>query len=252
MVWDYAPLDNLELQYGENYFSNDNPKGGYANYIEGMAINRKTFEDRIKKIEKNASLGKLLDVGCALGDCVQIAKNRGWDAYGIELSSFAVSKAKKKKLKVFQGTLESAKLPSGVKFDVVMMQDVIEHVRQPIAELRRIRKMLKPGGIVFLVTPDIGGIWHRVLGSNWYHYKQGEHIMYFSQKSLTKALEVAGFSTPKAYKTYHVMSAGYILNRLKFYYPRLFERLERMISKTKFKDIPFRIYAGEIEAWATK
>lgn len=253
MVWDHAPLDNLELQYGENYFSNDNPKGGYANYVEGMAINRKTFEDRIKKLEKILGRkGSLLDIGCALGDCVQIAEKRGWDAYGLELSEFAVKIAKKKKLKIFQGTLEESKLPKDLRFDVVMMQDVIEHVRDPLAELRRIKKVLKPGGVVFLVTPDIGGLWHTILRSSWYHYKQGEHIMYFSNKSLSKALELLGYSGVECHKTYHVMSLGYIANRLKFYNPRIFDLFGTLVSKTRFKNIPFRVYAGEIEAWGIK
>src|SRR5687768_741808 len=91
MIWDPYPPDNVEGQYEESYFNNENPKGGYANYFEGMAINRKTFIDRLKRIEKKVDKkGKLLDVGSALGDCLAEAKKLGWkDPEGIEVSKYA-------------------------------------------------------------------------------------------------------------------------------------------------------------------
>ena len=194
MVWDPFPPGDVGAVYGENYFVNDNPKGGYANYFEGMNINKRTFYERIKRINKKAEeKGRMLDVGSALGDSLIEARRLGWkDVTGVELSGFAAGKAKERGINVRVGTLKSAKFPPN-HFDVVTLQDVIEHVEDPESEMREIYRVLKPGGFVFIVTPDVDGIWSGLMGSAWYHYKPGEHIMYFSQKTLRKVLTDAKF-----------------------------------------------------------
>lgn len=252
MVWDPFPPEDEKGQYDKSYFQNDNPKGGYTNYFEGMRINKKTFSDRLNKIEKRFGKGKLLDVGCALGDCLSEAKKMGWrDSEGIEVSSFAVSVARKKGLKVTQGTLESVK-PKNESFDVVTYQDVIEHIKDPMLELSKVYKILKKKGVVFLVTPDVSGLWQKILGSLWYHYKPREHIMYFSQKSLALALEKSGFTNIMTRRTYHVLSLEYILSRLKYYSPGIFGALLSLAVLLKVKDLSFKSYTGEIEAWGQK
>lgn len=253
MVWDYQFEQENEAQYEKLYFKNDNPKGGYANYFDGMAINKKTFAHRLKKIEKKlGKKGKLLDVGCALGDCLMVARDLGWeDCQGLELSEYASSFAKKRGLNVSRGTLFSKKFPKNY-FDVVTMFDVIEHVDDPIKQLKEIYRILKPGGIVLLVTPDIGGFWSKLLGSNWYHYKPGEHLLYFSQEPTCLALKKVGFKKIQTYKTFHVMSLEYIFNRLRFYSPVLFGTMLKVARKSNLKNLPFRVYAGELEAWGVK
>lgn len=255
LVWDSNSLENVLLQYDKSYFLNDNPKGGYTNYFEGMKINRKTFVDRLLKIEKRLGFkGKLLDVGAALGDCLEVAQNLGWnDACGVEVSKFAVTEARKRGVKNMQNsTLEESSYKHN-EFDAITYQDVIEHVPDPIKELKTAYKYLKKGGIIFLVTPDIGGYWHKLLKSMWYHYKSGEHIMYFSQSNLRLALEKSGFSNIETRITYHVLSVEYVLSRLKYYSPFIFDNLIKIVSKfPKLKNFAFRAYTGEIEAWGTK
>jgi 2-polyprenyl-3-methyl-5-hydroxy-6-metoxy-1,4-benzoquinol methylase len=252
LVWDPFPLNNVLGQYEENYFINDNPKGGYANYFAGMQINKRTFEHRLKKIKQRYGKGKLLDVGCALGDCLEIAKKNGWsNVEGVEVSKYAAGIARKKGLKVKNTTLEK----SGFKensFDVVTYQDVIEHLTDPLDELERIYKILKTGGVVFLVTPDVGGWWSRILGPLWYHYKPHEHLVYFSKDAIYFAMKKAGFENIRIKKTYHVLSLEYILSRLKYYQPGMFELILKIIGRTPFKNIPFIAYTGELEAWGEK
>jgi SAM-dependent methyltransferase len=252
MVWDPSPGDARSF-YEKNYFINDNPKGGYANYFEGMKINKKTFSKRLNQIEKRLGFkGMLLDVGCALGDCLEEAKILGWqDIFGLEISSYASSFAQKRGLPVKNGIL-SDKLFAENFFDVVAYQDVIEHISDPLNELKLAHKALKPGGYIFLVTPDIGGYWARILGSLWYHFKPGEHIMYFSKRSLEIALKEAGFAGIEIRITYHVLSLEYILNRLRYYWPWFFKLMLKIVGKLKIKDKAFRAYTGELEAWARR
>ena len=253
MVWDPFSLESLEDQYDKSYFENDNPKGGYANYFEGMRINKKTFSDRLKRLEKlYTKKGKLLDVGCALGDCLLEARRLGWkEVEGLEVSPFACEFARKRGLKVKSGDLRRAGFLKA-SFDVITYQDVIEHIDDPLAELRIAKKILKSKGMIFLVTPDIDGFWHKVLGSLWYHFKPGEHVFYFSQKTLKLILEKAGFVNIKTRRTYHVLSIEYVLNRLKYYAPNLFGGLLKLAQKIGFGSWSFRVYTGEIEAWGYK
>jgi 2-polyprenyl-3-methyl-5-hydroxy-6-metoxy-1,4-benzoquinol methylase len=253
MVWDPFPSEKVELLYDKNYFLNDNPKGGYANYFEGMNINKKTFYERIKRINKKVTIkDKMLDVGSALGDSLVEARKLGWkNLYGVELSDYAAGEARKKKLKINVGTIHSAGFPDNY-FDAVTIQDVIEHVRDPRYELKEVFRIMKPGGCIFVVTPDVGGIWAKILGRLWYHYKPGEHIMYFTQNSLSLALCSAGFKNVKTKKTYHIMSTEYILNRLRYYSPVMFGLLLWIAKNSFLGRISFRVYSGEIEAWGQK
>lgn len=253
MVWDPNPPKDLKSVYRENYFVNDNPKGGYANYFEGMNVNKRTFHERIKRINKKIlARGRMLDVGCALGDSLIEAKRLGWkNLYGVEMSEYASKKAGLRGLNIKEGTLDGAKFPDNY-FDIVTLQDVIEHIKDPKEEVREIYRILKPGGFVFIVSPDVDGLWAKLLGKAWYHYKPREHIMYFSQKTLKTVLENAGFMNIETGRTYHIMSLEYIFSRLRYYTPWVFERLLGLVKGGAFGNFSFRVYAGEIEAWGQK
>ena len=253
MVWDPFPPVNAFSRYDRNYFINENPKGGYANYFEGMKINKKTFYQRLLRIEKRiGGKGRLLDVGCALGDCLSEAKILGWtDVVGLEVSSFAFQFAKRRGLKVKLGTLSKTFFKPNT-FDAVLYQDVVEHIKDPLNELIKVKKVLKPRGLVFLVTPDIEGLWSKLLGRFWYHYKPGEHLNYFSQKTIKSVLKKSGFVNIKTQETFHVLSVEYVLNRLRFYSPSFFGFLIKLAKKIGISNLAFRGYIGEFEAWAQK
>jgi 2-polyprenyl-3-methyl-5-hydroxy-6-metoxy-1,4-benzoquinol methylase len=251
-VWDYNPPENELLIYNESYFVNANPKGGYANYFEGMKINKKTFAERLRRIQKKYGQGKLLDVGCALGDCLVEAKKLGWrDPVGLEISNYAVEKARARNLNVIPGYLSDTTFPKE-SFTIVLYQDVLEHVKDPALELKRAFKIIKKGGVIFLVTPDVEGLWNKILGRLWYHYKPREHIMYFSPRSLSMALQKAGFTNIETRGTYHLLSLEYVLNRLSYYSPSVFNFILKLIRITSLKNLSFKAYTGEIEAWGEK
>lgn len=253
MVWDPYSLENPLSQYEKNYFINDNPKGGYSNYFEGMKINRKTFKSRLKRITKKTGFKNgLLDLGSALGDCLLEAKSLGWtEALGLEPSKYACETSKKRGVNAICSTLEKANFKPN-QFNVVTSQDVLEHVKDPVTHLKKIKEILKSKGYLFVVTPNIDGSWSRILGSRWYHYKPGEHINYFSPKTVVKALSKAGFMNITVHPTYHIMSLEYILNRCQYYFPHVLGFLLLLVKNWKVKDIPFKLYTGEIEVWAQK
>ncbi|OGM05500.1 hypothetical protein A2125_00280 [Candidatus Woesebacteria bacterium GWB1_43_5] len=252
LVWDFSiTREDIDI-YKKKYFANEDSKGGYANYFEGMRVNRRTFADRLVKLEqKLGKKGKLLDVGCALGECLIEAKNLGWKGIeGVELSEFACRFARNRGLKIKRGVLGNSYAANS--FDAVVYQDVIEHIPDPVGELKKARRVLRHGGIIFLVTPDIGGFWSKLLGARWYHFKPREHLIYFSQSSMRSALGKAGFSKIETAGTYHILSIEYIVNRLKYYFPSACGMVLAILRKTPLKDIPVKSYTGELEAWGKK
>lgn len=253
MVWDPFPQDNLLSQYSENYYINNNPKGGYANYFEGMKVNSKTFYMRLKRLKRQLkTTGKLLDLGCALGDCLLEAKKLGWvNPVGLDTSKYACEQCKERGLKAFCGTLDTVKLPPD-SFDLVTSQDVIEHVTDPVSELKRILRVMKPGATLFIVTPEMGGYWQHLLRGWWYHYKPGEHVVYFSQITIKKALDKAGYINITTSATPHIMSVEYILKRLCYYSPLIFGALLKVAKFFSLDQLSLRVYTGELEAMAQK
>jgi SAM-dependent methyltransferase len=248
---DTRPLAATAL-YDADYYATDNPKGGYANYFLDSAVNRRTFRDRIEAIERRyGRRGRLLDVGCALGDFLLEAKAAGWDVEGVEISHFAAQRARERGLRVTAGRLEELDLPAA-SFDVVTLYDTIEHLADPIGTLAAVRRLLVPGGIVHLVTPNVGGLQAGVLGRYWYHYKPGEHLFYFAPRTLRGAVESAGMRWEGWSRSASYLTFTYVFNRLRYYAPAPFALLEWLGRTLRFGPYAFRVDVGEMEAWGRR
>jgi ubiquinone/menaquinone biosynthesis C-methylase UbiE len=124
--------------------------------------------------------GKLLDIGCATGDFLSVAQEE-YKVEGLELSEWSSKIAKTRGFIIHTCPISS--LPNTSEFDVVTLWGVIEHFESPKAEIERICRILKPAGYVCVWTGDINSWLARVLGKKWW-YIQGQHIQFFSKKSL--------------------------------------------------------------------
>ncbi len=238
--------------YDADYYSTESAKGGYANYVLDAEINRITFTERLRAIEKRLGRkGNLLDVGCALGDFVEVAREEGWDAEGVEISAFAAEAARRRGLRVRTGVLEDLDLPAG-GYDAITLYDVIEHLTDPVRTLREVTRLLAPGGILHIVTPNVGGIQARVLGRRWYHYKPGEHIYLFSPATIRKALGMTRLRWIGTARSGSHVTLTYVFSRLRYYAPALFGALETLGRTVRFGPVPFKLYVGEMEVWAQK
>jgi SAM-dependent methyltransferase/Flp pilus assembly protein TadD len=138
--------------------------------------------------------GRLLDVGCAHGAVLLAARQRGWTVAGFEISAESVGIARGEfGLDVVQGDhLDQAGFPDGA-FDVVTMQHVLEHVVDPLRLLRAARRLLRPGGLLWLAVPNFGGFLASTLGARWGWVTYPNHLVYFTPQTLGLALERAGF-----------------------------------------------------------
>jgi SAM-dependent methyltransferase/GT2 family glycosyltransferase len=169
----------------------------------------------LKELHKFKKVGRLLDIGCATGFLLSEAQKAGFEVHGVDISEWAVKCAQDalKLDNVFCGKLDETEFPSGY-FDVVILKDMIEHLPEPRNTLIKIRRMLKPNGLIYVNTPDISSLISRILRAKWWGIKQ-EHLYYFTKKSFYKMLQVSGFTPIKCKRSPRVFSFKYWLRRLK-------------------------------------
>jgi 2-polyprenyl-3-methyl-5-hydroxy-6-metoxy-1,4-benzoquinol methylase len=159
--------------------------------------------------------GRLLDVGCSTGYFLNAARVH-YDVQGIEPSRQAARYARETlKLNVLEGGLDDAPVTPG-SFNAVTMNDVIEHLTDPLAALKRIHELLAPNGIFYLVTPNVGSLTARLLGRRWWGLRPA-HIYYFSGPTLKAMLEKAGFEVVLSRSYGRAFSGRYWVSRVKNY-----------------------------------
>jgi 2-polyprenyl-3-methyl-5-hydroxy-6-metoxy-1,4-benzoquinol methylase len=131
---------------------------------------RQCFRDRLRRIRAMKGDGRLLDVGCATGIFLDMARAQGFQVFGVEPTPYLAAEASARLgLDVYAGTLERANLPA-LSFDVVTLFHVIEHVSSPLNLLTEVHRILKPGGLLCLETPSVDGLWFRIMDSHWRQY----------------------------------------------------------------------------------
>lgn len=142
---------------------------------------------------QNQHAKKWLDVGCGTGDLLEIAAQNGWVVSGTEMTVAAAQQARSKLgSRVWVGDINTLILPEN-SYDLITSYHVIEHLLEPVQMLKRLYVLTKPGGIVFVETPNIGSLGARIRGAKWSQIKPPEHISYFQPASLKYAFRQAGF-----------------------------------------------------------
>lgn len=184
-------------RYDEDYFAGAG-ECGYGGYLQDRPLILANFARRARWIAGLGAGARVLDVGAAYGFFVAAARAEGFDAIGLEpVPPCATFAARELGVEVRTGLIETADLEPA-SFDVVTMFDVIEHLADPAAALRRIRTLLAPGGLLVAETGDLGGLLRRVVGSGWYYYDPPQHLTYFSVASLGHLLRATGFEEPSS------------------------------------------------------
>src|SRR2546422_247819 len=136
--------------------------------------------------------GRLLDVGCGSGQFLAQMQQLGWEVMGVEPDPVAAGVAHRMfHLNVASGTLEGARLPES-SFDVVTMNHVIEHVPDPIGSLRECNRVLREGGRLIVVTPNVDSLGHRFFNRSWRGLEVPRHLQLFTLQALGACAERAG------------------------------------------------------------
>jgi len=198
-------LDYEEDYYKElhkNHFSMyKKRKGDYSN---NPKINQ--FRRVINTIEKYSPIGKILDIGCAEGVFLDIAKQKGWDCYGIDISKYATKYASDNfDIKVKTGELNEKIYPNEF-FNVITLWDTIEHVKDPNKIILIVNKIIKKDGLLFILTINEDSLINRIAH---FIYKLSfgiikypivklhpiHHLHHFSKKTIKNLLNKHGFKS---------------------------------------------------------
>ncbi len=145
--------------------------------------------------------GTLLDVGCGDGTFAAEMKRRGWNVRGTDFDPAAAARARSDHdISVDVGDLVQLAYEAS-SLDVVTARHVIEHVYDPVEFAAECWRLLKPGGQLVLVTPNVGSLGHRHFGPRWRGLEQPRHLHLFDPRSMRALLERAGIHDAKVFST---------------------------------------------------
>ena len=147
-----------------------------------------SIDKRVKNIDKEK---RWLDIGCGYGALLSAASERGYSLYGIEPSKDCQKKLKEFNVEVYDD-LSLAPFTEGY-FDVISLKQVIEHLFDPKEIVEQAFRLLKPGGVLWIATPNTKGLGMKIMKRDHPSYQRG-HINMFSTKTLRRLVADAGFT----------------------------------------------------------
>lgn len=164
---------------------------------------RDTLHQQFRSLPKRSSKpsGKLLDVGCGNGAYLQLAQSAGWVVQGLDFDHLAVAAARHSGLEVQQGGLAQLEEIAPASFDRVTLSHVLEHVHDPVSWLQALKRVLVPGGTLWLQTPNIDSLGHARFNQDWRDLDPPRHLTLWTYACLRQKLAEAGFREIRRLRT---------------------------------------------------
>jgi SAM-dependent methyltransferase len=247
--------ETLSAIYGKHYYD---AWGLHSDASTVSQLKKATFSYVLGQLPPLPSGAKLLDCGAATGFLLEIAKERGFEPYGVELSEFGANAIAEKfgAGHAFRGEIENASFPDAKpgSFQAITMCDYIEHVRNPRRVLERARKLLAKGGVIALTTPDTDSLTHRTLAKGWSHYKV-EHLYYFGHDNIAQVLHAAGFNHVEFKPLWKALNLKYIREQFEVYPHPVLSKIARGLGQVvpnKLQAQTIRLLTGEMLAIARR
>jgi SAM-dependent methyltransferase len=186
--------ESLERFYADYRIDDKRPLGDFDPERRG----RKTRN--LSRITRWQPSGRFLGVGCGDGLELVLARELGFDVTGVEIDAARAEEiAERLGLEMVAGDLREADLAVGT-WSVIFMDQVLEHLKQPAAYLRRAWELLEPVGVLYIGVPNIRSISSelksfkdriglRAKARRGSHYDTWQHVSYFAPRQLASALE---------------------------------------------------------------
>lgn len=178
------------IKHYEGYGRND--------YLSPITVKR--YHQILDQFEPFRKTNNIIDIGCGIGYFAEVAKERGWNVYGTEFTDEAIAICKKKGINMQQGKVNPSHYPNE-HFDMITSFEVIEHINNPLEEIEIFFKILRPGGGVYLTTPNFNSISRLLSGPDWTVVGYPEHLSYYTPSSINKLLNKFGFKKRKVETT---------------------------------------------------
>src|SRR6266851_4622712 len=232
-VWPVPSADFLDSIYrNSSYYAGSEDSIGFKDYASLEPARKRMFARHLVRIEDDVRPGRILDVGCANGDFLKVARDRGWQVFGADPSA-ARAQVEAAGIKLVGTTVHDAKIEDG-SLDAVTFWDVLEHVTDPVADLTRAVELLKPDGVLALTVPDSANFLARVSGRRWFGYKTaGEHLQFFTAASLARAFARAGLELRVRRPTTWSCTVGFLADRASLYLGSPGRAVGAMLSRSR-------------------
>jgi 2-polyprenyl-3-methyl-5-hydroxy-6-metoxy-1,4-benzoquinol methylase len=200
-------------------------------------------------VERHVGSGRILDVGAGFGYLAEAAARHFPERWIVERSASAAARVPAA-VRVVVGTWEEADVPERY-FDVVSMQDCLEHFPDPLEALAKTRAALRPGGALLAVTPNVGSWVARLQGRRWVSLKFPEHVVLFSERTLRRTLETAGFRVETMVPAGQYARLDFLATRVASGFPRLGQALARAVRVVGGSERRVYVPSGSLAVVAT-
>jgi 2-polyprenyl-3-methyl-5-hydroxy-6-metoxy-1,4-benzoquinol methylase len=176
--------------------SDDELAAHYQNYGTSWfdsPVTRERYRELLESFEPYRRANRILDVGCGPGYFLEEAQKCGWDAHGSEFSARALELNRSKGLNVVDAPIGPDTFAPG-SFDVITAFEVVEHLRDPLAEAAMLAVLLRSGGLLYCTTPNFNAVSRLALGARWMNIGYPEHLIYFTRRTLQTWLAPFGLA----------------------------------------------------------
>ena len=181
----------LNLRYGYN-LAPASRLGALA--VLAIPKERSRADRHVRYLAKPKETPRILDVGCGNGAFLELMQWAGWDVRGMDRDAEAVAVAKSRGVAAHVGTDEDLDALDAQSFDAVTIHHVLEHSYEPVSALRHAHRLLRPGGLLWVATPNLEAIGHRRFGPDWRGLEPPRHLTLFTPDTLRSTLRQAGFT----------------------------------------------------------
>lgn len=246
--------EELARVYNESYALLQRDEAEQRQFAELKQATAELYLDLVERCLGRRG-GRLLEIGCGAGGMLAAAAEAGYEVTGVEPSADACARARKRlgnNGRVICGGISS--LAETSYYDVCILADVIEHVKDPRDFLARVHGLLREGGVVIVATPSLQSWSARLMRTRWMEFKT-EHLHYFTQETLHSLLFQTGLEPIAALPGYKCLSLDYVAGHFEKYRVAgvsfILRRLSALLPAT-LRRKPFKVVASGIVSVSVK
>lgn len=150
-----------------------------------------------RALPETHAVGAVLDVGCGTAELLLALQARSTALSGVDLRTdfLEIAKSRLPCADIRLANIEHGLPFSDASFDTILFCDVIEHLQRPVEALRELRRLLRPGGIVLLTTPNSNSMVRKLTGRGWFALQDPSHLIFYTRFSLRHLMRKVGFET---------------------------------------------------------